>query len=141
MDPEYAYFPVTTLPAPYDIVWCRFPLDEIPGPGPKSRPAIVKQALQDEEGNPWVNVMYGTTKLRMRENPFDFYVSNMTEMDHAGLFHATRFELKRCKIVPWAEEYFAKLRGYPSPVIGRLSPHSIRMLQVAVAHAQHNGHL
>jgi len=35
-------------PAPGDIVWCRFPQDGVPGPGPKARPALVLSVGEKE---------------------------------------------------------------------------------------------
>ena len=53
-------------------------------------------------------------------------------MDHCGLYRATRFDLDQCVCVPWAAEWFDALPGTASPILGRLSETSIRMLQITL---------
>lgn len=43
-----------------DIVWCKFPLSQIPQPGPKPRPALVL-SVGEANGQPVV-VAYGTSQ-------------------------------------------------------------------------------
>lgn len=127
----WGFFPFSTLPAPCSIVWCRFPyVEEQDRPGPKHRPAIVRRASADQDGNPWVQIAYGTSKNVIREADLDnFTVSNVMEMDACGLFCATRFRLDRVAEVPWAEEFFGNAPGRTSPVMGRLSDHAISLLR------------
>lgn len=132
------FFPPSTLPAPYAIVWCRFPYDKSLGdPGPKPRPGIVLNiALDEESGEGEVQVIYGTTQLKMMQRMNDFFVTNVAEMDACGLNKATRFDLDNIAWLPWAEEWFGTLRGHTTPVIGALSPHNVRLLQYDLARRQ-----
>lgn len=57
-------------------------------------------------------------------------------MDECGLHKATRFDLARVLALPYTEEFFGILRGYQSPVIGRLSDHAIRLLQFQISFYQ-----
>lgn len=136
----WAYFPVSTLPAPYDLVWCRFPHHESLGePGPKPRPALVRNvAVDDDSGHGHVEVVYGTTKLKLSSRLFDFVISKPYEMDHCGLYRATRFDLDKHVWVPWAAEWFEALPGTSSAVLGHLTDHSVKMLQITIALKQHN---
>jgi hypothetical protein len=56
----------------------------------KARPALVKQAFADQDGQPWVTVVYGTSvkPFKGREN---FTVAKLIDMDMCGLKCATRF--------------------------------------------------
>lgn len=128
---NFTFFPSSTLPAPYAIVWCRFPHDASLGePGPKPRPAIVLNvALDEESGEAEVQLIYGTTNLKMMKRRNDFFITNFAEMEACGLDKATRFDLDQIVWVPWAKEWFETLSGYDSPVIGRLSAHGVRLLQ------------
>lgn len=134
----FSFFPISTLPAPYDIVWCRFPFHESLGePGPKPRPAIVlNSAVDAEAGEGEVQLVYGTTQTKFRQRPRDFFVTNVSEMDACGLDKATRFDLDKVAWIPWAKEWFAVLPGYSSPVIGHLSSHGQRLLQIELGHRQ-----
>jgi len=134
----FSFFPISTLPAPYDIVWCRFPYDDSLGtPGPKPRPAIVLNVAVDAEaGEGEVQVVYGTTKTKALRRPRDFFVTNVSEMDACGLDKATRFDLDKMTWIPWANEWFATLPRYGSPVIGKLTQHGQRLLQIELSHRQ-----
>ena len=134
------FFPATTLPAPYDIVWCRFPSHaELGNPGPKARPAIVLNvAVHEEDGETEgeVQVIYGTTNLKRMQRRGDFYVTNVAEMDICGLNQATRFDMDRIGWIPWADEWFETLPTYSSPIIGHLSQHFIKLLQYELGRRQ-----
>jgi hypothetical protein len=128
---QWNYYPATTLPAPYDIVWCRFPDNlNLDAPGIKDRPALVLQTAHSSPGfRPEVRVIYGTSNLKTATRPFDFFVKNLWEMDEAGLAQATRFDLDRVLWMPWASEFFMSPGPrYPSPVMGSLSENSRRLL-------------
>lgn len=81
-----------------------------------------------------VQLVYGTTKLKMHERRSDFFVTNNAEMDACGLYRATRFDLDAIAWIPWAEEWFDILPGYKSPIIGRLTAHGVKMLQTTIAY-------
>ena len=134
------FFPLSTLPAPYDIVWCRFPSHEDLGnPGPKPRPGIVLNIAVHENGGEGdgegeAQVIFGTTNLKMAQRRRDFYVTNLAEMDQCSLDKATRFDLDKIGWLPWAEEWFDVLPGFSSPIIGHLSAHSTRLLQIELTY-------
>lgn len=98
-------------------------------PGPKARPALVKRASADQDGNPWVHVAYGTSQDLNRYGPENFVVSNVGEMDACGLYCATRFNLDRVALIPWCDEYFADAPSRSSPWMGKLSEHGIALLK------------
>lgn len=138
----WSFFPVSTLPAPYDIVWCRFPHHEDLGdPGPYPRPALVRNASTDRDGHGEVQLVYGTTKLKFESRRFDFFVTKQSEMDSCGLYRATRFDLDCIAWIPWADEWFETPPEHSSPVIGRLSFEAIKMLQLSLSFKQREAHL
>jgi hypothetical protein len=128
----WSYFPASTLPAPLDIVLCRFPdhLD-LGKPGPKRRPGLIIQTAISETGlRGEVRVVYGSTNLKSFKRQNDLYVVNYKEMYEAGLHKATRFDLDKVLWLPWADEFFEKPQHihYQSPVIGHLPENSYRLL-------------
>jgi len=80
-----------------------------------------------------VHVVYGTTKLKLHRRR-DFFVTNVAEMDACGLNKATRFDLDKIAWIPWASEWFATLPGYASPIIGHLSAHGSKLLQIELSY-------
>ena len=128
----WTYYPVSTLPAPLDIVLCRFPQSlNLQEPGPKNRPGLIVQTAISEQGfKPEVRVVYGTSVLKRDRRPNDLFVLNYQEMYEAGLHQATRFDLDQILWLPWAEEFFVtpNVRNYHSPVIGHLPENSARLL-------------
>ena len=139
---KWTYYPASTLPAPYDIVWCRFPEHlDLGNPGPKSRPALVmKTAVAEERLTPEVRVMYGTSRLKREERPFDFFVTNFRDMEEAGLYQATRFDFDRRLWLPWAEEFFAPPNAkYRNPAIGHLSTNSMKLLEITLLQRHRRG--
>lgn len=132
------FFPPSTLPAPLDVVWCRFPHHtDLGTPGPYPRPALVKNASVDEDGRGEVQLVYGTTTLKLQNRKNDFFITKQAEMDYCGLWRATRFDLDCIAWIPWADEWFETLQGYSSPVIGHLSHNSIKMLEMTIALKQY----
>ncbi len=121
----------------HDIVWCRFPYVEDPGvPDPDPHPGLIRQAFADQDGNPWVEVVYGTSVDPNRTGTQFFTVSKVSEMDACNLRYATRFCFDRCLALPWAEEYFQPLRGALTPIIGHLSAYGVQILQVQMSYHQ-----
>ncbi|MBY0306722.1 MAG: hypothetical protein K2W86_16410 [Sphingomonas sp.] len=100
------------------------------------RPALVRQSFADQDGNPWVEVVYGTSKDPFDKGYQNFAITSMVEMNLAGLLRATRFRLDRAVQLPWASEYFVPRLPFPTPVIGRLSDHMIKLLQMQIAYYQ-----
>lgn len=72
---------------------------------------------------------YGTTREVTKRGLDNFTISNVVEMDLCGLWCATRFRLDRVALVPWADEFFADAPGRSSPVMGRLSEHTVQLLR------------
>jgi len=128
--------PLSILPAPYDIVWCRFPEhDDLGNPGPKPRPGIVMNvAVDDDERTGEVQVIYGTTTLKMQTRRHDFFVCKLSEMEMCGLDKATRFDLDTFAWIPWDSEWFDTLPQYDSPIVGHLTDHAIKLLQIELSY-------
>jgi hypothetical protein len=134
---SWTYYPLTALPARYDIVLCRYPESGSATPGPKCRPALVRAAaVQDDDGTGELEVVYGTRVLKMDRRPFDLHVMNVAEMNWAGLYYPTRFDLDNRIWLPWAEEFFVIPARKQSPVLGALSPYMVRKLQEQYAYKQ-----
>lgn len=135
---EYDFYPFSTLPAPYDIVWSRFPNTEDPAlPAPKPRPALVRQAFQDDQGRPWVRAVFGTSQDPYRSTFADFTIATLAEMNMCGLKCATRFRLDRELDMPWSREFFDTLPGKGTPIIGHMPDWEIKKLQTQIAFFQH----
>lgn len=133
----YAFYPLSTAPAPYDIVWSRFPYVEDPGlPGPENHPGLIRRALADNDGDPWVQVIYGTSVDPNRRGNQFFTVSKVSEMDACNLKYATRFCFDRCMELPWSAEFFVSLGSRPTPIIGHLTPYAVQLLQAQMAYYQ-----
>lgn len=91
----------------------------------------------DDTGGGEVEVVYGTRVIKPRERRLDLHVTNVAEMDWAGLFHPTRFDLDKQIWLPWAEEFFVVPKGKVTPVLGSLSSYMVRKLQEQYAYKQH----
>lgn len=131
----WTFYPVSTLPAALDIVWCRFPSHlDLGNPGPKQRPGLVAETAVSENNEPEVHVIYGTSKLKHQTRKFDFFVENMNDMHVAGLYQATRFDMDQHLWLPWAEEFFIPPSAqYSNPAIGHLSENSKELLGILLA--------
>jgi hypothetical protein len=131
---NWTYNPVSTLPAPLDVVWCRFPVDlDLGNPGPKQRPGLVAKTALDADGCPTVLVVYGTSNLKHATRKFDMFVENFRDMHEAGLYQATRFDMDRHLWLPWAEEFFQPPSAqYANPAIGHLSENSQELLRIVL---------
>ena len=107
---ELDWWPPGTVPAPASIVWCNFPDHIAPGvPGPKSRPALVfkvRYATKQPDGRFFVQIAYGTSKLKTGRRPHDFRISNAATLDVLRLPQATRFDLDMVLWLPWARPWF-----------------------------------
>ena len=124
------YYPVHTMPAPLDVVWCAFPEDEYPNkPGPKCRPALVRAVfLYAQQTKVAIEVTYGTSKIS-RLHQLDLHIANNEEMAAAGLPQASGFRLARTIKLPWAAEYFTPRDGGKTPIIGHLAQQTIMQLE------------
>ena len=128
----WTYFPLRTIPRPLDVVWCRFPLDEvgIGTPGSKTCPALVRGVLLNQgHTRAFVEVTYGTSRRTAAEYPLDLHITASAEMAEAGLSRATCFALDRVVLLPWCREFFTKRDDGVGPIIGHLSQTSIMQLE------------
>lgn len=134
---DFSFYPLSTVPAPYDIVWCRFPYNEKPDfPAPEHHPGLIRQSFADQDGNPWVRVVYGTSVDPFKAGNEYFTVANLPQMDMCGLKCATRFCLARHAELPWGPDFFDIHEGRSSPIIGHLSERLQYILQVQVSYWQ-----
>jgi hypothetical protein len=83
-----------TPPQVGDIVWCRFPQSPIPGPGPKSRPALVLR-VGEANRRPVALVAYGTSRKidRIYKGEFTILPSDGDAYVASGLSYPTKFDL------------------------------------------------
>jgi hypothetical protein len=81
-------------PQPGDIVWCRFPRQGIPAPGPKPRPALVL-AVGEAMGHPVVRVAYGTSQKtdQLYAGEFAIVPALTDAFAESGLSYPTKFDL------------------------------------------------
>ena len=115
-----------TPPEPGDIVWCRFPEEKLPKPGPKARPALGVQVGEDR-GRPIVAVAYGTSQKVDRLYPGEFAIapSDREAYEAAGLSHPTKFNLSRTFELDYNDTWFEVAPGAPygqNPKLGLLHP-------------------
>jgi hypothetical protein len=122
---EFRYYAVNTVPNPLDVVWCLFPKEEFPHlPSEDPHPCLVRTIELDRRHTiAWIEVCFGTSKNIM-DDPEDLVISNLSEMDCAGLYYATRFKLDKCRNLPWCVEFFVPPPGKVSSIIGKLGQQS-----------------
>ena len=98
------------MPEPGDILWCRWPLREVPGvPGPTARPVLVLETsiheIDDGSRFAAVSVCYGTGNIEgVRAG--DFVIATRGEAEALGLHKPTRFDVRHPKRLIWCEDYF-----------------------------------
>ena len=122
-------------PRPGDIVWCRFP-EELPGPGPKPRPALVLQ-VGETGGRPVVEVAYGTSRKvdQLYAGEFAISPADGDAFDAAGLSHATKFNLARTFELDYNDTWFGVAPGAPhgqGPKLGLLHPSLVKRARAAL---------
>ena len=129
----YAYYDPTTLPRPGDVVWCHFPLQEMPGhAGPKPRPAIVRRTfLNRRTSRGSVEVAFGTSPKVGKRYEAEVLISSPSGMTAAGLDCVTKFDLSRTVRLPWARDFFVVEPGATRLVMGSLHPSDVIALQRA----------
>jgi hypothetical protein len=128
-----------TIPAPMSIVWCAFPDHVNPErPGPKERPALVlkvRYADDPPQDRFVVRVVYGTSRLKSAERPFDFAIANYGMRRLCRLPQGTRFDLDQVVWLPWAKPYFIAREGDSTPVVSVL-PRAAQMDFAWLMHAR-----
>ena len=123
------------LPAPGDIVWCRFPELPTRSPGPKPRPALVLEVIERDDGAE-ILVVYGTSQRVSRMSAGEFAITRLGHVaayKAAGLSHDTKFDFKQAVRLPWSDAFFAVPPGAPNgqkPLLGTLH---ISMVKAAAA--------
>lgn len=127
-------------PQPGDIVWCRFPEGRLPGPGPKSRPALVLR-VGEAEGRPVVAVAYGSSQKVERLYPGEFAIvpADGAAFEAAGLSHPAKFDLGRIFELDYNTEWFGVAPGAPygqSPKLGILHPSLVKRARRAFGAAR-----
>lgn len=129
------------LPAPGDIVYCRFP-ETLGKPGPKPRPALVTGLAEFDDGTRGVVVAYGTSRKTTQLLAGEFAVTPVDgeAFEAAGLSFATKFDLVHLVTLPYTDEWF-RVPPVPffgqTPKLGILHPSLMRRAQAAftAAHA------
>ena len=122
-------------PEPGDIVYCRFPRKGLPGPTPKPRPALVL-TVGEIEGNPHVEVAYGTSQRTDRLHSGEFLIAPADGDVYAlaGLSYPTKFDLRSRKELPYDEDWFRVPPHAPhgqTPKLGVLHPALMRRAKAA----------
>jgi len=130
------------FPAPHagDIVWCRFPQDKLPKPGPKSRPALVLRVGEDQ-GHPVVDVAYGTSQKVDSLDAGEFAIAppDQAAYEAAGLNYATKFNLAETFELDFNDTWFSVAPGAPhgqTPRLGVLHPSLVRRVEAAARAAR-----
>lgn len=106
----------TPLPAPGDILWCKFPHHNYPGvPAYKCRPVLVKRVSTQKHT---VEVAYGTSQKTDNLYPGEFAV-DPSDVGFAisGLDVRTKFDISRTVVLPFDDEWFAT-----APILNLLNP-------------------
>lgn len=123
-----------------DIVWCRFPQDRLPEPGPKPRPALVLRVGEDQ-GHPVVEVAYGTSQKvdSLYAGEFAIAPSDQAAYEAAGLSYAAKFNLVETFELDFNDTWFSVAPGAPcgqSPKLGVLHPSLMRRVEAAARAAK-----
>ena len=95
------------LPAPGDIVYCRFPQTK-GKPGPKPRPALVIAIVQFDDGARGVRVAYGTSQKadELRGGEFSITAEDRAAYRLSGLSFPTKFDMSSTQDLPYDEDWF-----------------------------------
>lgn len=125
------------MPTALDIVWCRFPHQELGlHPGPKVRPALVRAVYfyGKDRATVLIEVAYGSSKVDKSVAGRDLVIKNVEHMNCAGLPQATYFNLDRVVKLPWTTKWFIARPGKQTPIVGHLHPISELRLERLAAH-------
>ena len=123
-------------PAAGDIVWCHFPQDQVPTPGPKPRPALVVKVFDDRAPQYFVLVGYGTSQKTDQLRSGEFLISNSEPTPYrlAGLSYPTKFSFRSLVELPFDDRWFEPPPHTPhgqTPKLGVLHPSLMRRVQAA----------
>jgi hypothetical protein len=139
----WRYHDITTLPEPYDIVWCLWPqLENRLMPGPTVRPVLVREVelreFVDGEQFGMVLASYASGEgiddiSRQRD-----LIIELNECRGAGLHKPTRFSLnpRDRRWMPWAEDYFLPQEYVRNSgiIAGSLNAAQRKRLEAALKH-------
>lgn len=130
------------MPRAGDIVWCRFPQQGMPGPGPKPRPALVLR-VGEHKGHLLVEVCYGTSQKvdQLYAGEFAIVPADNAAYVVAGLSYPTKFNLRATHELDYNEAWFAVPPGAPhgqTPKLGLLHPSMMRRAAAAMTNAMTN---
>lgn len=120
-----------------EIVWCHFP-DNV-HPKPKARPALILASKEDDDGEIFVAVAYGTSQKTQRLYRGEFLIAkaqNPVAYRSAGLSYDTKFNLTNAIELPFNAQYFSVPPHAPfgqNPKMGTLHPSMVRIAAVAYA--------
>lgn len=120
-----------------EIVWCHFP-DNV-HPKPKARPALILASKEDDDGEIFVTVAYGTSQKTQRLYRGEFLIAkaqNPIAYRSAGLSYDTKFNLTNAIELPFNAQYFSVPPHAPfgqNPKMGTLHPSMVRIAAVAYA--------
>lgn len=122
-------------PTAGEIVWCHFP-DAI-NLKPKPRPSLIIATKEDEVGQLFVTVAYGTSKKLNRLFSGEFQITkaeNPAAYISAGLSYDTKFDFRNTLELPFNDDYFSVPVMAPygqNPQLGILHPSMTRIAAAA----------
>jgi len=124
-----------------DVVWCRFPYDGQAGRSEIPHPCLVFQVNEYKPDKFAVKVVYGTSNLTRVPKGENFVNYNHTELDYAGLYKVTLFDLGRSKWLTWGPQFFTSpdQNKYPTPVIGCVRTQGQDVLRVILEERRAKG--
>ncbi|AUF97200.1 hypothetical protein CXQ80_15845 [Pseudomonas sp. 02C 26] len=129
----------TPLPAPGDIVWCKFP-ETVGIPGPKNRPCLILGVFDEDH---MVRVCYGTSQKTGQEEiyPGEFVMDPQDDgFDISGLGPRTKFDLNNTFDLPFTDRWFHPHRATtlptPLPKMGTLHPSYMQAIKKALGHEE-----
>ncbi|ABA81573.1 hypothetical protein GQF56_21720 [Rhodobacter sphaeroides] len=115
-----------------DVVAFRFPVADVEGGLPKTRPCLVLE-VDTVFGERRVTLAYGTTVPGGRNRGYEVRVSDPLALAAAGLHRPTRFVAQRRITVSPDNPGFAVCRNLKTPRIGRLAKSEMDRLQAVRA--------
>ncbi|MFY9138733.1 type II toxin-antitoxin system PemK/MazF family toxin [Zwartia sp.] len=131
-----------SAPTAGEIVWCHFP-DAI-NHKPKARPSLIITTKEDDLGQIYVTVAYGTSQKLNRLFSGEFQI---TKAEHpaayisAGLSYDTKFDFRNTLELPFNDVYFSVPAMAPfgqNPQLGILHPSMTRIAAAAFSAARKN---
>ena len=123
-----------------DIVWCRFPQNRLPVPGPKPRPALVL-AVGELNGRPVARVAYGTSQKtdRLFAGEFAVLPDLVDSFAASGLSYPTKFDLGSTFELDYNDIWFGVPPHAPhgqNPKLGIMHPSLLRRAAAAARAAK-----